>query len=82
MVRLGQAEDGTEEWSCADCGRRMMLRWPPHYEMVILERGNENAVHVGGKGGLQVGGTTVEARPETVTGKDAQWLRDNGINWE
>ncbi|WP_131736818.1 hypothetical protein [Actinomadura roseirufa] len=44
MVRTGKS--GLEEWVCPTCGRRLMLRWPPHYEKVVAEPGDEEAGHV------------------------------------
>ena len=46
---------GAEEWYCPACGRRFLLRWPPHYEKVVLEPGDERATHNGSKGGLELG---------------------------
>ncbi|HLF75455.1 MAG TPA: hypothetical protein VI524_13955 [Anaerolineales bacterium] len=45
---------GTEEWYCATCGRRFLLSWPPEYQKIILNAGDEYAVHSGGKGGLSI----------------------------
>lgn len=45
---------GTEEWVCPICGRRFLMRWPPNYEKIILEAGDEYATHSGGKGGLRM----------------------------
>jgi hypothetical protein len=63
MILTGRGESGAEEWVCPTCGRRMLLRWPPHYEKLILEYGDEAAIHVGGKGGLQVGQVAVAPAP-------------------
>ncbi len=41
---------GIEEWYCPTCGRRFLLQWPPDFKKVILEAGDENATHSGGKG--------------------------------
>lgn len=46
---------GVEEWHCPQCGRRFLLSWPPAYQKVVLEPGDEYATHSGGKGGLQMG---------------------------
>ena len=46
---------GAEEWECPTCGRRFLLRWPPAYKKIVLEPGDEYAVHTGGKHGLQTG---------------------------
>ena len=45
---------GAEEWECVHCERRFVVNWPPRYQKIILETGNEYAVHGGGKGGLQL----------------------------
>ena len=45
---------GAEEWYCPTCGRRFLMHWPPQYEKIILEVGDEYALHAGGKGGLQM----------------------------
>jgi hypothetical protein len=83
MTLVGQAQSGAEEWVCPRCGRRMLLRWPPDYQKLVLEEGDESAVHVGGKGGLQVGGAEVAPSPAgQVPASELQWLRDNGIDWD
>ena len=45
---------GAEEWHCPTCGRRFLMQWPPNYEKIILEAGDEIAIHTGGKGGLRL----------------------------
>ena len=83
MILNGRAESGAEEWLCPICGRRMLLRWPPDYEKLVLEHGNESAIHVGGKGGARVGDFVVAPTPEgDVPGTERQWLSDNGIDWD
>jgi len=63
MILTGNGESGAEEWVCPTCGRRMLLRWPPNYEKLILEHGDEAAIHVGGKGGLRIGQVAVAPAP-------------------
>ena len=46
---------GAEEWSCPTCGRRFLMQYPPNYKRIVLEVGDEYAMHSGGKGGLQMG---------------------------
>jgi hypothetical protein len=83
MVISGRDESGAEEWACPRCGRRMLLRWPPHYAKLVLEHGDITAIHVGGKGGVQVTGITASPVPaEDVAGADQEWLRENGIDWD
>jgi hypothetical protein len=52
---------GAEEWYCPTCGRRFLMRWPPLYSKIILEPGDEYAIHSGGKGGWRMGLPTIEA---------------------
>ncbi|MEV4701885.1 hypothetical protein [Actinoplanes sp. NPDC049316] len=81
MELAGQGDSGAEEWHCRDCGRRMLLRWPPNYDKVVLEPGDEQVTHVGGKGGVRMQpGVAPAAEPE-VAESDRSWLRDNGIDW-
>ena len=83
MVLTGRAESGAEEWACPTCGRRMLLRWPPDYEKLVLEHGDDTAVHVGGKGGLRVGQAVVApAVAADVPDDERQWLQDIGIDWD
>jgi hypothetical protein len=55
MTRTRTLEPGVEEWSCTVCSRRLLLRWPPAFEKVVLDRGDEWAAHVGGSGGVRAG---------------------------
>jgi hypothetical protein len=83
MMLNGSTESGEEEWVCPTCGRRMLLRWPPDYEKLVLEHGDDTAIHVGGKGGLRAGEVAVPpASSGEVQGAELQWLRDNGIDWD
>lgn len=79
MVLVESAPTGAEEWACPHCERRVLLRWPPRYERLVLARGDETVMHVGGKGGLRVGAmdATPVARPDPA---DRDWLR--GIDWD
>jgi hypothetical protein len=61
---------------------------PPHYEKLILEHGDEAAIHIGGKGGLPFGQVAVAPAPlgevpvSEVPEAERQWLRANGIDWD
>ncbi len=54
MNLIDTHEDGEEEWLCPECGRRFLMRWPPEYSRTVLDPGNEDVIHTGGKGGLRV----------------------------
>ena len=55
MVLEKTHESGAEEWFCPVCGRRFLMQWPPNYQRVILEPGDNYAIHSGGKMGLSMG---------------------------
>jgi hypothetical protein len=54
MVLQSTDEDGVELWQCPICGHKILMRWPPNYKKVVLETGDENAIHSGGKGGVSM----------------------------
>jgi hypothetical protein len=85
MQRAGVREDGAEEWLCASCGRRLLLRWQPEYQKIVLEPGDEHAAHTGTTAGVQLGPPEVvgPGGPPADPGSDwRQWLADNGIDWD
>ncbi len=55
-----------EEWYCPTCGRRILMQWPPHYKKIVLERGDTQAYHSGGKGGLRVGAPQIEQAEDSI----------------
>ena len=75
MVLSSSLASGAEEWACPRCGRRLVLRWPPRSEKLVLDHGDVTALHVGGKGGVRAGGLTAAVAP---SGADQQWLGDIG----
>jgi len=64
MVLERTHESGAEEWYCPLCGRRFLMQWPPNYKKIILEPGDEYAIHSGGKGGLVMGAAQVAQKPD------------------
>ena len=83
MVLNGRVESGAEEWVCPDCGRRVLLRWPPEFERLVVEHGDDRAVHIGAKGGVRM--TGLEVNPSALPGLSSearQWLTSNGIDWD
>jgi hypothetical protein len=55
MVLETTHSSGAEEWYCPTCGRRFLMQWPPAYKKIVLESGDEEALHSGSKGGLRIG---------------------------
>jgi hypothetical protein len=41
---------GAQEWYCPICGRRFIVQWKPEYQRVILELGDDSAIHNTGTG--------------------------------
>jgi hypothetical protein len=88
MVHQGTDAAGMEEWRCPVCGRHFLVRWPPDYQRLVLAEGDEQAVHVGRKGPVGLGGIEVPAAGEPDPGTDAgddewrRWLSDHGIDWD
>lgn len=83
MVLSSRTDTGADMWICPGCGRRMLLGGPPHYERLVLEHGDESAVHVGGKGGLRVGNAAIiPLAPEDVRSDEREWLRGHSIDWD
>jgi len=83
MVLAGLAESGAEEWLCSVCGRRILMRWPPRFETLVLEDGDLTAAHVGAKGGALMREVEVAQVPSAnVPADEQEWLRSNGIDWD
>jgi hypothetical protein len=86
MRLVGKAASGAEEWLCPTCLRRVLIEWPPHYEMVVLERGDESVAHAGGRGGLSITRfrpvRPLLTSPPTPGPEDLRWLYEIGIDWD
>jgi hypothetical protein len=76
MVHQGTHSSGAEEWYCPACGRRFLMSWPPDYKRVILEPGDENAVHTGGKGGVQMNNMQANS-PDLLDELSAEMVGEN-----
>jgi hypothetical protein len=82
MVLIGPAGSDADEWLCPSCGRRMVLRWPPRYEKLVLDRGDDSVAHVGGKGGVAMAGVGVAVTTSVPVGdRDRDWLDEIGVVW-
>lgn len=80
MVHRGTLPSGAQEWSCPTCGRHLVVRWPPHYQRLVLAEGDGNAAHVGTNADVRLGGTEVSAQPSTEAERAWQrWLDDHGL---
>ncbi len=72
QMELVETHDtGAEEWHCPQCQRRFVVQWPPQYKKIILEAGDEYAIHGGGKGGI------IMQSPEITASTDDSSLADH-----
>jgi hypothetical protein len=55
MVVKNTYPTGAQEWFCPTCGRHFILQWPPNYKRIVLDEGDEQAIHSGGTNGLVMG---------------------------
>ncbi len=55
---------GAEQWYCPTCGRRFLLLWPPDYKKIIMQAGNEYAIHAIEKNSIQIGTVQVNEKSE------------------
>jgi hypothetical protein len=81
MTRISAAGHDYDEWACTECARRLLIRRPPAFEKVVLERGDEAASHTGGTGLRMSLGGTRRGGPGEVHGADRGWLAAHGIEW-
>lgn len=92
MELMATHASGAEEWYCPTCGRRFLMQWPPAYKKIVLEPGDELALHSGGKGGLRLGAVDVDGPPEptppdggryptetALSDEMRDWLREAGF---
>ena len=66
MVLETTHPSGEEEWNCPHCGRRFLLNMPPDYRKIILNAGDESAIHTGSKGGLRIGPVQISKPDEPM----------------
>jgi hypothetical protein len=75
MVLETTHSSGAEEWYCPTCGRRFLLRWPPTYEKIIIEPGDEFVAHSGSKGDMLSMGAAEIAGPAELPAEDELFTR-------
>lgn len=62
--------DGSQEWACPTCGRRLLLQWPPAHRRIVLDPGDEKADHDGDR---------EQPWPEVISKKDVATLHESGL---
>lgn len=77
MTLLSEHESGAEEWYCPDCGRRFIMSRQPDYNKVVLDPGNEFALHSGSKGGLEMGAAHVVETEDRILSDELREALDD-----
>lgn len=67
--------DGSQEWACPACGRRLLLQWPPAHRRIVLEPGDEQATHDGDR---EQPWPEVVSKKDVAT-KDVATLHESGL---
>jgi hypothetical protein len=80
MVHQGTDPSGAEEWLCQECGRHFVIRWPPDYERLVLDPGDEDAAHHGRRGDARI--DRLELSPAPGDDPWRRWLRHHGVDWD
>jgi len=58
---------GDQEWGCPICGRRLLIRWQPKFEMIELQAGDGSVEHYGSTSdNLRIGRTRIRPVEEPV----------------
>ncbi len=74
--------DGRELWKCLECGRLIIMDWRQGYNpRTVVNPGDEEIVHYGGKGGIMPARLGVTSRRPDITEDDREWLAELGIRW-
>jgi hypothetical protein len=58
-------ESGAQEWLCLDCDRRILVSWTPAFKRIVLEPGDDDAVHTGSFGGIEI--TRAQAEKDNLS---------------
>jgi hypothetical protein len=77
MTLVTEHESGAQEWCCHDCGRRFVMTWQPEYSKVVLESGNEFAMHRGAKGDMAMGSARVVETEDRILSDELREALDD-----
>jgi len=44
-MTLVREHEGTEEWLCPSCGRRLLIEWQPKWRRVVVDEGDPSVTH-------------------------------------
>ncbi len=64
--------DGSQEWHCLACGRKILVQWQPVFKTKTIEPGDESAIHAGAFGDFEVqpAGIQIGSASEAPTAPD------------
>jgi hypothetical protein len=66
---------GAQEWLCATCNRRVVVEHGANrVKIVALDRGDEQAIHTTGSGGLRIATTQVREADGSSDPDRSGWL--------
>jgi hypothetical protein len=80
-MSIREAQNNCEVWRCPECDRVLIIDWKriDTNPITVISRGNDNIVHYGSKGGLDIG--NIEVAPNVaLTADDRQWLASLDID--
>jgi len=70
---------GAEEWVCPICGRHVIMQWPPNYKKVVLDAGDEYALHSGSKGGLRLATPEIKQNNSQIISDELKTLLEDAL---
>jgi len=71
-MELIREHEGTEEWFCPNCGRRLLVNWNPKFKRTVLIPGDQSVTHSGFKNQSQPEETLSLESEETFTRPTAE----------
>ena len=60
--------NGSQEWFCLECDRKILVQWEPVFKIRTIEIGDSTVVHTGSLGGagLELASADVESQPKGI----------------
>jgi hypothetical protein len=53
LIGTDDEDGGGERWHCFECGRQILLWWPPQHRRKVVVAGDPSVQHVAGQGGAE-----------------------------
>jgi hypothetical protein len=64
----------TDELYCPVCGRRILVQWSPDFKKIVLEAGDEFAIHTASKGNANMSANDFDPQDEPMVEEDAELI--------